>query len=156
MYEYHNLYDMESEPHNGCLLAAVMLAVAWSVILLSVMLGGCARPAVQIVERTHTDTLIMKDRLRDSIFIHDSIAAWQQPSGDTLYIYKVRVRTEYRDRMVHDTVYMARVDSVPVPYPVVKEVNRLRWWQRALAWMGAVSVIAIILLFLRVSLRVFS
>ena len=39
--------------------------------------------------------------------------------------------TKYVEKQVHDTLYIAKTDSVPAPYPVIKEVPaELSWWQQ--------------------------
>ena len=63
-----------------------------------------------------------------------------------------RWHTQYRDRWKTDTVYKSRVDSVPVPYPVEKEVPaKLTWWQQTRMHVGGV-VLALLLMWLAVRL----
>ena len=50
------------------------------------------------------------------IWVHDSIHVTDK--GDTVRIEKWH--TKYVESIRHDTVYKARTDSVPVPYPVTK------------------------------------
>ena len=60
-----------------------------------------------------------------------------------------RDRWRERTKEVHDTVYIERTDSVPVPYPVERELSR---WERvkvdyggfALGLVGSVLAVAVI------------
>ena len=101
------------------------------IILLVALLGSCTTTKFVEVERHKTDTLRETKVLRDSFYIHDSIFVNQWQQGDTIYQVRDRWRTQYVNKAVHDTVYRARIDSVPVPYPVEKEVPApLTWWQQ--------------------------
>ena len=103
---------------------------------------------VPVIEH-HTDTLIQTNLQRDSIYVHDSIMVSQQ--GDTVRIEKWH--TKYAEREVHDTLYQAVHDSIPQPYPVIKEVPaELTWWQHfrislanILLWVvGIVAVVTLV------------
>lgn len=76
---------------------------------------------------------------RDSIFIHDSIDRYI--SGDTVYQYKYKYIYKYLNRT--DTI--VKTDSIEVPVEVktieIKEVNKLRWYQSSLMWIGGLSLI---------------
>ncbi|GAB6011755.1 hypothetical protein [Viscerimonas tarda] len=53
----------------------------------------------------------------DSIYIHDS--TYIANKGDTVYLYKYRYMTAIKIQ----TDTLIRTDTIPRPYPVVKEVN---------------------------------
>lgn len=64
-----------------------------------------------------------KDRVqKDSIHIKDSIFMFMQ--GDT--VFRDRWHTEYKDKIIRDTSYIHKTDSVQVPYPVEKQLTK---WQ---------------------------
>ena len=103
---------------------------------------------VPVIEHK-TDTLIQTNLQRDSIYVHDSIMVSQQ--GDTVRID--RWHTKYIEKQVHDTLYQAVHDSIPQPYPVIKEVPaELTWWQHfrislanILLWVvGIVAVVTLV------------
>lgn len=145
MFEYHPIYEQPTDvdPRTGCMMSVITILTIVLAILSGIVFGSCSRTTTQVVERVRTDTLRLTNVQHDSIFIHDSTDTRQERAGDTIYIYKNRLRTEYRDRWQHDTLYQSRTDSVPVPYPVIKEVNRLTWWQKTLAWTGAIALFVI-------------
>ena len=76
---------------------------------------------------------------RDSTHVHDSIHVREK--GDTVFID--RWHTEYKDRLVHDTVYIEKTDSVQVPYPVEKALTR---WQSVKQEVGGIAIGVIIAL----------
>ncbi len=100
-------------------------------IILSVVMVSCkTKEYVPVVEH-HTDTLRVVQHHRDSIYLHDSTFVREYIQGDTVRIITEMWHTKYRDRLKTDTVYRSRTDSVPVPYPVVKEVAaELSAWQK--------------------------
>lgn len=101
------------------------------------MLAGCRTTKYVTVTEHHTDTVYQLKQMRDSIYLHDSTFVREYVKGDTVRIVTEMWHTRDRDRWRTDTVYRSRVDSVPVPYEVVKEVPReLTWWQRARIHMG--------------------
>lgn len=73
----------------------------------------------------------------DSVFVKDSIDRWMK--GDTVFIYKEHTKYKYLNRT--DTV--VRVDTIPkiVKLETVKEVevNHIKWYQKALMWVGGVT-----------------
>ena len=87
-------------------------------------ISSCATTQYVPVVEYHTDTLIKKMTQRDSIHVHDSIRVTEK--GDTVTID--RWHTKYRDRWHHDSIYIARHDTIPQPYPVTEYVERKRSW----------------------------
>lgn len=77
----------------------------------------------------------------DSVYIHDSINMYIK--GDT--IYKDKIRYYYKTIIQRDTVNLT--DSIPVVVhnTEIKEVNKLRWYQKYLMYLGIASLILIIL-----------
>ena len=105
------------------------------------MLSGCAsRRYTPSTDAHQRDSIYITQLQRDSIYLRDSI--YVLVDGDTVTKYIERI--EYRYKMIHDTVYSERVDSVYIrePYPVEKA---LKWHERGALWIGRMCVIAIIL-----------
>lgn len=76
---------------------------------------------------------------KDSIFIHDSIDRYI--SGDTVYMYKYKYIYKYLNRV--DTI--VNTDTIHVPLEIktieTKEVNKIKWYQSILMWLGGLSTI---------------
>ena len=115
------------------------------VMILSVALVGCkTKEYVPVVEH-HTDTLRVVQHHRDSIYLHDSTFVREYVQGDTVRIVTEMWHTKYRDRLKTDTLYRSRTDSVPVPYPVIKEVKKpLTMIEKALMGTGIGSIVGIL------------
>ena len=93
---------------------------------------------VTVVEHK-TDSIYFTQVQRDSIWMHDSIRVSEK--GDTVRIEKWH--TKYVEKQVHDTTYVAKHDSIPVPYEVIKEVPaKLSKTEKGLMWTGLLSILA--------------
>jgi hypothetical protein len=117
----------------------------------AVLLVGCkTKERVVTVEKVRTDTTYITKHQRDSVWLHDSIHVTEK--GDTIRIEKWH--TKYIEKATHDTLYQHKTDSVPVPYPVEKLVEReLTWWQQTRMHLGeallAIAGIAVVLFVIR-------
>ena len=97
------------------------------IVLMACLMTGCKQVEYVTVPVEHTDTLIISKHQRDSIYVHDS--TYIKEKGDTMLIE--RWHTRWRDRIVRDTIYKSKLDSIPYPVEVVKEVPaKLTWWQQ--------------------------
>lgn len=113
-------------------------------IAAAVALAGCKTREVVVTEH-HTDTLRLVQHHRDSIYLHDSTFVREYIQGDTVRIITEMWHTKYRDRLKTDTLYRSRTDSVPVPYPVIKEVKKpLNFFEKALMGTGIGSIVGIL------------
>ena len=120
----------------------ILLVVACTLI-------GCAtsRQATQVAVASAHDTVYFNKVLYDSIYIDSWHHTYQK--ADTVVVEKTKL--EYRYKLLRDTVFRARIDSVPVirEVEVVREVRRVPWYARALSWLGALFLILLILKILR-------
>ena len=124
----------------GC--ATVVVFVVTFIALF--FLTGCTTTKVVTVPEVHTDTTYITQHQRDSIWLHDSIHVTER--GDTIRIE--RWHTKYISKEVHDTLYRAKTDSIPVPYEVVKEVPRPRSKLELVVFCaGLISIMALIFFF---------
>ena len=106
--------------------ALIMLAV-----VAAIGLCGCTRTVYEPVERVRTEyrdnvvERVVVDSVTDTRFVFIK--------GDTVIDYRDRIR--WREREVHDTTLMVLTDSIPVPYPVERELTR--WEQTKIDYGGA-------------------
>ena len=127
-------YDWQVAPYVISLLLAVFL------------LSGCKTKYISI-EKVVYQNAIKHDTLHtsDSVFVRDSIYLSQK--GDTCYLDR------WHEKTVFKNVYMVKVDSflkrdsIPVPYPVEKELSKWEQFQLKYAvWsFGALCMLLIIL-----------
>lgn len=107
-----------------------------TLILLSIfVLIGCRSKTIYIpVETVRVE---YKDRFsKDSVYLKDSI--FLQIKGDTVFLEKHKYI--YKNKIQRDSIFLT--DSIRVPYPVevTKEINRLKWWQEILIYLGLLSL----------------
>ena len=103
---------------------------------------SCRSVETVLVTQHHTDTLMVMKHQRDSIWLHDSISVKEK--GDTVTIEKWH--TKYKVKEVHDTTYVATHDTIPQPYPVIKEVEKkLSKPQKGLMGIGLLSLMGLLL-----------
>ena len=116
------------------------IRIVWTVILLAILvvflLTGCKAETVLVpVEKVKIE---YRDRLRvDSVYNRDTVNIYER--GDTVYLQTIK----WRERFKFDTVSVVKVDSIPYPVEVVREVNVLTKWQRLR--LNALNIIAIII-----------
>ena len=119
----HNYYD-HKDSESGEVIKQIVktLLVCLAFALLGWLLSGCTTTKYVPITETRTDTLIHTVHHRDSIHITDSTIIREK--GDTVFVD--RWHTRWHDRTLHDTIYQARHDTIPNPYPVEKVVERKR------------------------------
>ena len=121
----------------------IPLGMLVAVAVLALIMCSCKSIEYVPVIEQRTDTLVQKVIERDSIHVHDSTIV--REAGDTVLIE--RWHTKYRDRWHHDSIYISKTDSVPVPYPVTEYVEKpLKWWQKGLIWFGIIVMMIAILM----------
>lgn len=104
--------------------------------------SGCKSVETVVVTKHHTDTLKITKHQRDSVWLHDSIQVTEK--GETVRVEKWH--TKYVEKLVRDTAYIAKRDSVPVPYQVVKEVPaELTWWQQTRLHLANIVLWAVLI-----------
>lgn len=118
-----------------------MKKVALLMLAVMMILASCTKTEYVTVEKVKIDTTYITKHQRDSIYQHDS--TYIKEKGDSVYIE--RWHTKYIEKEVHDTCYQSKVDSIPVPYPVEKEVPaQLSWWQKTRIYLANILLIGLI------------
>lgn len=137
---------------SGCLQIAAFIGMLFIALLACLLFGSCTTTEYVTVEKIKHDTTYVSKLQRDSVWLHDSIYVKEWTKGDTVYRDRDRWHTKYIEKQVHDTVYQATHDTIPQPYPVIKEVEKkLTKTQKGLMWMGGLSLMA---LFVFVAIKV--
>ena len=108
------------------------------ILVILSLFAGCKTKTVLVpVEKVKIE---YRDRLRiDSVYNRDTVNVYER--GDTVYLQTIK----WRERFKIDTVSVVRVDSIPYPVEVVKEVNVLTKWQKIRLRLLNIIVIAIII-----------
>ena len=114
-------------------------------LLSALVLTGCAtRRQLQVVDRITHDTLYQSNVHYDSIYVSQD--KYIDRSRDTLLIKDKTV--EYRYRLLRDTVYKTRIDSIPFIHEVevIREVPRDRNWIDYLCYTITVIISGLLLI----------
>lgn len=131
-------YEDEKDDWRGCLWNLIYTAV-WICVIASCLFfcTGCTTTKYVTVPEYHTDTLIQTKVLKDSVWLHDS--TYIHDKGDTVLVEKWH--TKYSEKLVHDTLYLSKTDSVAVPYPVPEYIEKqLSWWQKLRINLGNIML----------------
>lgn len=126
-------------------LAETLLIIVLSLLIGAVItaLCSCTRKVYVPTEtvRTEYKDRVVENLRVDTVFMRDSVAVYV--NGDTVQITKYRDRWRTRIIERHDTVNVAKVDSVampvevPKPYPVERKLTR---WERTKMDAGGIAI----------------
>lgn len=109
-------------------------------VLTSVVLTGCRTMEYVPVPAVSTEKEDVSKWRVDTVIDSDTVRIVER--GDTVFLSSIQWR--WRIKEVHDTVSFVRTDSVPVPYPVERKLNR--WEQTKQDWGGiAITAVAAII-----------
>lgn len=145
------------EPQNTFIVFVI-------VILLCLLVAGCkGSQQLAVTERITHDTCYISNLRYDSIYVFqqqdkDYRKGITNPSSlipnpDTLLIRKVA--TEYRYRMLRDTIKVVKCDSIPYEVKVIKTKTEryTPWYSRFLAFIGFLTLVWF---FGRTALRIYA
>ena len=134
-------YDVRKFIATHFLLGCGTIFSVIIVFILCLFLCGCTTTKYVEVEKVRTDTTYITQHQRDSIWMHDSILVREK--GDTVWFEKWH--TKYIEKQIHDTLYSATHDTIPVICEVEKEVAaKLSSWQKLLIKAGHLALAALI------------
>lgn len=106
-------------------------------VLLSLAVTSCRSVKYVPVETVRHDSVYFNKVLTDSVYVMDSVLVVK---GDTVTEYRYRYVYRYKDKT--DTMFVSWVDTVSVPYPVEKELNR---WERFKVDFGGFALVLLAL-----------
>lgn len=91
-------------------------------VLLLLLLSSCKTASTSAIVPVHSathDTIFLRKLKYDSVYID----RWQRIEHKADTVFCDRVKTEFRYRLLRDTVYKTRTDTIPVvrQVPVVKK-----------------------------------
>jgi hypothetical protein len=100
----------------------IPLGMLFAVVVLALLMCSCKTVEyVPVIEHeVHHDSIYFTQVQKDSVWLHDSILI--KDRGDTVWVEKWH--TKYIEKLRIDTTYIAKVDSIPVPYEVTKYVEK--------------------------------
>lgn len=138
---YKGMSD-EERIKAGCMQVVTFIVMLIVGLVLCALFGSCTTTQYVPVIEHKTDTVYQNKVKHDSIWQHDSVQIMIK--GDSVTID--RWHTKYVSKEVHDTTYISKTDSVPVPYPVEKLVPaELTAWQKLRMNIGTFMIFATLL-----------
>lgn len=111
----------------------------WLVLVVCVVMVGCRTLPEPVAVRVERDSIYLSRVERDSVFVRDSVLIREK--GDT--VYRDRWRVEYRERVLRDTAYIERNDTIT---NVVEVERALSWWESVKMETGGVTLVGFALL----------
>ena len=143
---------LTENPAKNRLLARL---IAFILFLFLLLLSSCKTTSnttaiVPVHSATH-DTLWLSKVKYDSIYID----RWQRIERKADTVFYDRVKTEFRYRLLRDTVYKTRTDTIPVvkQVPVVKKERYTPPFTKFLACLGIIALEASVIVLLGKKLR---
>lgn len=118
-------------------------------VLLLLLLSSCKTASTSAIVPVHSathDTLWLSKLKYDSVYID----RWQRIEHKADTVFCDRTKTEFRYRLLRDTVYKTRTDTIPVvrQVPVVKKERYTPPFTKFLACLGIIALGAsVIILF---------
>lgn len=109
------------------------------------MIGGgfsSCRTQYVPIETVKTEYRIRDSIRYDSIYRQDSV--YLSVKGDTVYQYQYKYLYKYK--YVDRTDTLIRTDSIPIPYPIEKQLSK--WQQFKQDFGGTAMLIVIIIVFI--------
>jgi hypothetical protein len=86
-------------------------------------------------------TKFVKDSVYVEVFKGEKVFKGYEGENDTVYI--TETKTVYREKLLTDTMYVERVDSIQVPYPVEKDLSR---WEQTCVNYGGEAIVTIVVM----------
>ena len=119
-------------------------------LLLLLLLSSCKTTSTSAIVPVHSathDTLWLSKVKYDSVYID----RWQRIERKADTVFYDRAKTEFRYRLLRDTVYKTRTDTIPVvkQVPVIRKERYTPPFTKFLACLGiiALGAISIFILF---------
>ena len=123
-------------------------------VLLLLLLSSCKTASNTAIVPVHSathDTLWLSKVKYDSIYID----RWQRIERKADTVFYDRVKTEFRYRLLRDTVYKTRTDTVPVvkQVPVIRKERYTPPFTKFLACLGIIALGASVIVLLGKELK---
>lgn len=123
-------------------------------VLLLLLLSSCKTASTSAIVPVHSathDTLWLSKEKYDSVYID----RWQRIERKADTVFCDRTKTEFRYRLLRDTVYKTRTDTIPVvkQVPVIRKERYTPPSTKFLACLGIIALGASVIVLLGKKLR---
>ena len=129
---------LTENPAKNRLLARL---IAFILFLFLLLLSSCKTTSNTAIVPVHSathDTILLRKVKFDSVYID----RWQRIERKADTVFYDRVKTEFRYRLLRDTVYKTRTDTVPVvkQVPVIRKERYTPPFTKFLACLGIIAL----------------
>ena len=126
-------------PAKNSLLARLIAFILFLLLLL--LLSSCKTTSTSAIVPVHSathDTLWLSKLKYDSVYID----RWQRIERKADTVFCDRTKTEFRYRLLRDTVYKTRTDTIPVvkQVPLIRKERYTPPFTKFLACLGIISI----------------
>lgn len=137
---------LTENPAKNRLLARLIAFILFLLLLLSSCKTTSNTTDIVPVHSATHDTIFLRKLKYDSIYID----RWQRIERKADTVFCDRAKTEFRYRLLRDTVYKTRTDTIPVvkQVPVVKKERYTPPFTKFLAYLGIIALGASVCIFL--------
>lgn len=123
-------------------------------VLLLLLLSSCRTASNTAIVPVHSathDTILLSKVKYDSVYID----RWQRIERKADTVFCDRVKTEFRYRLLRDTVYKTRTDTIPVvkQVPVIRKERYTPPFTKFLACLGIIALGASVIVLLGKKLK---
>uniref|UniRef100_UPI00402A18CE hypothetical protein n=1 Tax=Prevotella sp. TaxID=59823 RepID=UPI00402A18CE len=141
---------LTENPAKNRLLARLIAFILFLLLLSSCKTTSNTTAIVPVHSATH-DTILLSKVKYDSIYID----RWQRIERKADTVFYDRVKIEFRYRLLRDTVYKTRTDTVPVvkQVPVIRKERYTPPFTKFLACLGIIALGASVIVLLGKKLR---
>ena len=128
---------LTENPAKNRLLARLIAFILFLLLLSSCKTTSNTTAIVPVHSATH-DTILLSKVKYDSIYID----RWQRIERKADTVFYDRVKIEFRYRLLRDTVYKTRTDTVPVvkQVPVIRKERYTPPFTKFLACLGIIAL----------------
>ena len=138
---------LTENPAKNRLLARLIAFILFLLLLL--LLSSCGTASTSAIVPVHSathDTLWLSKVKYDSVYID----RWQRIEHKADTVFCDRTKTEFRYRLLRDTVYKTRTDTIPVvkQVPVIRKERYTPPFTKFLAGLGIIALGASVCIFL--------
>ena len=143
---------LTENPAKNRLLARLIAFILFLFLLL--LLSSCKTTSNTAIVPVHSathDTILLRKVKYDSIYID----RWQRIERKADTVFYDRVKTEFRYRLLRDTVYKTRTDTIPVvkQVPVIRKERYTPPFTKFLACLGIIALGASVIVLLGKKLK---
>lgn len=114
-------------------------------VIAVILLTGCSKKIYVPVESVRVDTFVKSAVRVDSVRLTDSVYVIEKTLGDTVYISKTKTQWRDRVRLVTDTIYRSKVDTITkiVEVPAKKSGVKISPWLIISAFLAIIAIFVV-------------